>query len=127
MATAASFDTLAYAKKLRDAGVPEAQAEVHAEALAAVIEGNLATKTDAGEIKRDVESLRAELKRDIESLRAELTRDIESLRAELTRDIESLRTELTRDIAEMGYKLTIRMGGMAVIIIGVLATLMKAL
>jgi hypothetical protein len=45
MATAI-FDTLAYAKKLRNAGVPENQAEIHAEAIAALIDEQLATKKD---------------------------------------------------------------------------------
>ena len=43
---AVAFDTLVYARKLRQAGVPEEQAEVHAEALAAVVTETLATKQD---------------------------------------------------------------------------------
>ena len=45
MATAI-FDTLAYAKKLKEAGVPENQAEIHAEAIAGLIDQQLATKKD---------------------------------------------------------------------------------
>ena len=45
MATAI-FDTLAYAKKLKEAGVPENQAEIHAEAIAELIDEQLATKKD---------------------------------------------------------------------------------
>ena len=45
MATAI-FDTLAYAKKLKKAGVPENQAEIHAEAIAELIDEQLATKKD---------------------------------------------------------------------------------
>ena len=41
-----AFDTLAYAKKLKQAGVPEAQAEVHAEAMVQLVEERLATKRD---------------------------------------------------------------------------------
>jgi len=47
--TAITFDTLAYAKTLRDAGVEERQAEAQAVALAAVLKsgaGDLATKQD---------------------------------------------------------------------------------
>jgi len=46
MMATAIFDTLAYAKKLKDAGVPENQAEIHAEAIAGLIDEQLATKTD---------------------------------------------------------------------------------
>ena len=48
MATIA-FDTLKYSKRLKDAGVPDKQAEAEAEALAEVLEVNLkdlATKED---------------------------------------------------------------------------------
>ncbi len=44
--TSAIFDTLAYAKKLKEAGVPENQAEIHAEAIAELIDEQLATKKD---------------------------------------------------------------------------------
>lgn len=43
---AIAFDTLAYANKLKSAGVPEKQAEIQAEALAQVIDDTLATKQD---------------------------------------------------------------------------------
>lgn len=42
----AIFDTLVYAKKLKEAGVPENQAEIHAEAIAGLIDEQLATKKD---------------------------------------------------------------------------------
>jgi hypothetical protein len=41
-----AFDTLGYAKRLRDAGVPNPQAEVHAEAAREFIMGEVVTKTD---------------------------------------------------------------------------------
>ena len=44
--TTAIFDALAYAKKLKKAGVPENQAEIHAEAIAVLIDEQLATKKD---------------------------------------------------------------------------------
>ncbi len=43
------FDTLAYAKRLKAAGVPETQAEAQAEALAAAITNELVTKHDLNE------------------------------------------------------------------------------
>lgn len=53
-----AFDTLAYAKKLRAAGVPENQAEVQAEAFAEIIEERLATK-------QDLKALELRLKHDL--------------------------------------------------------------
>ena len=49
MGHALTFDTLAYAKKLIAAGVPEKQAEVQAEALAELVDDQLTTKKDLKE------------------------------------------------------------------------------
>jgi len=48
---AVAFDTLAYARRLRQAGFSEQQAEVRAEALAAVVTETLATKQDLRELE----------------------------------------------------------------------------
>ncbi len=42
--TTTIFDTLQYAKKLIEAGVPEKQAEVQAEAIAEIVENKLVSK-----------------------------------------------------------------------------------
>ncbi len=52
--TTTTFDTLAYAKRLREAGVPEPQAEAQAAALADALRqsaGELATKADLRELE----------------------------------------------------------------------------
>jgi hypothetical protein len=41
-----AFDTLGYSKRLRDAGVPQPQAEAHAEAAREFVMAELVTKTD---------------------------------------------------------------------------------
>ena len=73
------FDTLAYAKKLKKAGFTEEQAEVQSEALAGVLETNIATKRDIAEVRKEIEML--------------------------------------------GYKLTIRLGSMLVVAVGLLGSL----
>ncbi|MBF0422054.1 MAG: DUF1640 domain-containing protein [Magnetococcales bacterium] len=65
MSTAIAFDTLAYAKKLKAAGVPDAQAEIHAEAMAELIEERLATK-------RDLKELEDNLRRDMKEMELRL-------------------------------------------------------
>jgi len=59
--TTTTFDTLAYAKRLRDAGVPEPQAEAQAAALADALRQN------AGDLvtKQDLAVALAELKADL--------------------------------------------------------------
>ena len=57
--TAITFDTLAYVKTLRDAGIEERQAEAQAAALATVLKsgiGDLATKDDLARLESKLES-----------------------------------------------------------------------
>ena len=110
------FDTHAYVKKLRDVGVPEKQAEVQVEAIAALIEERMATK-------HDLELVRTELKRDIKEIETELKR----VEAELKRDIKELETELKRDIKELETRLLVRLGTLLIVAIGAVATLVKLL
>jgi len=87
VSTAIAFDTLAYAKKLRAAGVPETQAEVHAEAMAELVEDRLATKLDIELVRRDMKEMEMRLKHD----------------------------------------LTLRLGGMMAVAVGIVAALVKLL
>src|SRR5436305_12437269 len=56
-----AFDTLGYAKRLRDGGVPNPQAEAHAEAAREFIMTELLTKQDLLLIKQDVLAVRQDL------------------------------------------------------------------
>lgn len=49
-----TFDTLKYTKTLIEAGVPQRQAEGQAEALAQVIDDQLATKQDLKELENNL-------------------------------------------------------------------------
>ena len=101
MATLA-FDTHAFVKELTQAGMPEAQAEVLARSQATLIDEKLATKQD------------------LKELEARLTRDIKELEDRLARDMRELELRLKHD-------LTLRLGSMMVVAIGVVAALVKLL
>ena len=60
-----TFDTLAYAKKLKLVGFTEEQAEVQAETLASIIEDKLATKRDIKELELALKNNQELLKRDL--------------------------------------------------------------
>jgi hypothetical protein len=51
-----AFDTLGYAKHLRDAGVAQEQAEAHAEAARQFIMAELATRYDLDVLRRELEA-----------------------------------------------------------------------
>lgn len=93
-----AFDTLTYAKKLKEAGFTEQQAEVQAEALRAVVDANLATK-----------------------------QDLKVLEGTLRHEMKELDAALRHDLKEMESRIIIRLGGLIVAGVGVLAVLMKLL
>ena len=72
-----AFDTLKFARRLKQAGLPEAQAEAMAEAqieaFAEALDTQLATKTDIAELrqatKTDIAELRQATQADIAELR----------------------------------------------------------
>jgi len=65
MNMAITFNTLAFAKKLKAAGVPpdqaEAQAEVFSEVLGESASTVLATKNDIGDVKTEINNLKVEM------------------------------------------------------------------
>ncbi len=128
---AMTFDTHAFVKELTKAGMPEEQAEVLARSQATLIDEKLATKQDLKELelrlKRDIQ----ELKRDMKELETRLVRDMQEMEARLKRDMKELEMRLTRDMQEMELRLkhdlTVRLGSMMVVAIGVVAALVKLL
>ncbi|MFZ1326660.1 MAG: hypothetical protein WAT67_11705 [Candidatus Contendobacter sp.] len=119
--TTITFDTLAYVKTLREAGVEERQAEAQATALTTVLQATVAT-LDSGNTatKGDVEQVRTELKKDLEVVRAELKKDIELLRAEVKRDLAETKADLIRWVVGVGILQT-------TLLVGILARLAKVI
>ena len=76
--TTIAFDTLAYVKRLRDAGFTEPQAETLAQTQAELIDSQFANK-------QDLKNLEVTLKRDIELLRAEMKQPLAESKAEIIR------------------------------------------
>ncbi len=104
---AVAFDTLKLAKRLKEAGFSEQQAEALAEAEAELFETTLATKQDIADLKREIETVR--------------TKDI----ADLKREIETVRTKLEYEIRAAEQRMLIKLGSLMVIAVGVVATLVR--
>ena len=98
MTHALAFDTLKYSKRLVEAGFTTTQAEALAEEQARLIDERLATK-----------------------------RDLKDLEVALKRDIKALEVALKRDIRESEQRVIIKLGGMMVAAVAVVATLVKLL
>ena len=67
------FDTLAYAEKLKAAGIPDPQARAHAEGLLTIVEQNLATKTDIELLRRDMKELEIGLRHELKEIESRMT------------------------------------------------------
>ena len=138
-----AFDTHAFVKRLTQAGMDEQQAEALVECQAQLINDSLATKKDIEEVKRDIEEVKRDIegvKRDIEEVKKdiqEVKRDIQEVKLdiqEVKKDIEALRLETKKDIAtlktdmqKMELRLTLRLGSVIVVTMGVFATLINFL
>ena len=66
--TVPAFDTLSYARRLKEAGVDEAQAEAHAEAVRDAVTEGVATKADIVPLDAKIVHLDAK----IDAVKAEL-------------------------------------------------------
>ena len=99
---AITFDTLKFVRKLKESGMPENQAEAISEAFQeAQGEAELATQHDIVDVRRDIQDLRKEIN--------EFKREI---------DFRLVQTE---------QRLTIKLGAMLVVAVGLMATLAKLL
>jgi len=98
-----TFDSLGYAKKLRDGGVPPDQAEAHAEAA------------------RDFNMVELATKADLLATEQRLRTSIAEVQTELRTSVRELDTRI--DTQTM--RLTVRLGAMQVVLIGALAALLK--
>jgi len=128
-----TFDSLGYAKRLRDRGVPQEQAEAHAEAARDFIMAELVTKSD---LKTDLlatkQDLQTELRSSFAGLQTELRSSFAGLQTELRSSVAGLQTELRSSVAELrnrietqALRLAVSLGVMLAVAIGALATILK--
>jgi hypothetical protein len=117
---AIAIDTLAYARRLREAGFTEQQAEGQAEALAAAMTDTLATKQDLRELETRVDARFAQV--DVRLTELDRRMD-ERLTSRLNEQTAMLRAEM----ADLERRMTMRLGGITVAGIGVVSALVKVL
>ncbi|EOS96822.1 DUF1640 domain-containing protein [Erwinia tracheiphila] len=82
---------------------------------------DVATRRDLDDAKKELSSEVTVVKRDLEDVRKELKSDIALVRTEIT----DVRKDLEAKIDKLSLQLTVRLGGMLVAAIGVLAALIK--
>ncbi len=78
------FDTLDFARRLKDAGVPGVQAEAHAQVIAEMVLTDVATKADLDQTKRELLQAVNALDQQVQYRFAATDQKIERLRDQLT-------------------------------------------
>ncbi|UIA94760.1 CCDC90 family protein [Erwinia tracheiphila] len=117
-----AFDTLKFVETLEGAGLPKEQAKAISLAVRDSHEAvDVATRRDLDDAKKELSSEVTVVKRDLEDVRKELKSDIALVRTEIT----DVRKDLEAKIDKLSLQLTVRLGGMLVAAIGVLAALIK--
>lgn len=127
LVTIVAFDTLRFAKRLEEAGVPAPQAAATASAFAEAVGEVLATKQDleneARDIRDEIAGLGRELRAEIAALRQEMKDEITALRQEMRGEITALR----RDMKELELRMTIKLGAMMAGSIALVGAMVKLL
>jgi hypothetical protein len=102
-----AMDTLGYAKRLRDAGIPPQQAEAHAEAARDFVMAELVTKSD---LQTAVQATKSDLQSVAQAAKSDLQSAVQLLEAKI--DAQTLR-------------LTVRLGGLLAAGIALLTAIQK--
>ena len=128
---AIAIDTLAYARRLREAGFSEQQAEAQADALAAAMTDTLATKQDLRELETRTSAefavVRHEMAAEFAAVRHEMAAGFADIRHDM-RELETrMRAHADTGLADLERRMTMRLGGMMVGGIGLVSMLVKIL
>ena len=97
----ATFDTLGYARRLEAGGVPPAQAQAHAGALADVLDARDRNLVTTSTLRAELCELRAEFRAEMAELRDELRGEMAALRDELRGEMAELRAEMAELRSEL--------------------------
>lgn len=149
-----SFDTLRAANRLRDeAGFNEIQATVLVDTFAEGFAERFPTKRDLqgvetalrgdmekmeasirgdmekmeASIRGDMEKMETSLRSDMEKMETSLRSDMEKMETSLRGEIETLATSVRTGMRDLEHRMTIRLGGLMVLGMGVLLTLQRLL
>ena len=122
---AVAIDTLAYARRLREAGFSEQQAEGQAEALAAAMTDTLATKQDLGELGARVDVRFAQIDARFDQIDVRFEEFEKRLDIRLNEREKRSELRLSEAMAHLERRMTMRLGGMMVAGIGVVSVIVR--
>ena len=116
IADAPGFDTLSYARRLKEAGVDERQAEAHAEAVRDAMTQGAASKVDLDKglaaLKVDIDKGLAALKADMDKGLAAVGNRMDSLENRMAS--MASKADLDKGLAALETRMTVRFVGIAI-------------
>jgi hypothetical protein len=116
-----AFDTLAYARRLREAGIPTPEAEAHADAAREFIMAELVTKPDMLAVREEIATAKIDLRAEMAAIRTGLI----ATKRDLQESIAVLRREMIATMANVELRVTLRLGTVMAVGIGILAAIIK--
>jgi predicted nucleic acid-binding Zn-ribbon protein len=138
---AIALDTLAYARRLREAGFSDEQAEGQAQALAAAMTDTLATKQDLQELETRMDARFAAIKQDLHELEArtdarfsqigarfsQIDTRFEYLEKHLDTRLAEHAARFGQQLADLERRMTMRLGAVTVAAVGAVSALGRLL
>jgi len=92
------FDTRQYAKTLAEAGIPQDQADAHAQALLAALSEGTVTPGEVVVLKAEVmariDSVKAEIMTQVDSVKAEVMARVDAVKAEVMARVDAVKAEV---------------------------------
>jgi hypothetical protein len=130
------FNSLKYVKKLEDAGIPREQAETHIQIVTEIMETSLATKQDIKDLqaatRQDIKDLQAATRQSFKDLRAATQQTFQEMHLKMEQGFQELRQEMKYDLSLLDQKIiqseqrmTIKLGTIVSLAIGVAVALAK--
>jgi len=122
---AITFDTLAYANALKEADVPDVQAQAHSKALRRVLDGTLSDQAKAQSeiVARAVEQSDTKTEKSIAKLERTIGKIEESVTL-LRKDMMLGFSAADAKIEHSRKDLTIKMGGMFIVAVGIILSVL---
>ena len=131
---AIALDTLAYARRLREAGFSDEQAEGQAQALAAAMTDTLATKQDLQELETRMDARFAAIKQDLHELEvrtdarfSQIDTRFEYLEKHLDTRLAEHAARFGQQLADLERRMTMRLGAVTVAAVGAVSALGRLL
>src|SRR5262245_56335791 len=109
-----AFDTLSYARFLRERGISQDHAEAYAEAARQFIMAELVTKQDLLAVRQDLQTVRQDLQEDLQAVRKDLQEGLQAVRKDLQKDLQNAITQFDSKLENLSLRQTVRLGALLV-------------